>query len=155
MHTPQRRAPNRISRPLLGLSLAAGFVLGCGTGGLPAVIPTLSLDSPSNNSTVNLPVNKQIAINFSTNYTLKAPGSCAGQEHCGHVYVLVDSTACNLPGQPYNALAVASPVQADLSKCATATGSHTVTLELRNDDESIVNNLLSSPVTSAATITIQ
>ena len=143
-------------RALLGLSVAAGFLLGCGTGGIPAVIPTLSIDSPSNNSTVNLPANKQIAINFGTNYTLKAPGTCAGLEHCGHVYVLVDSTSCNLPNMAFNALAVASPVQADLSRCTTAaTGSHSVTLELRNDDASFVTNVLGSPVTASATITVQ
>jgi hypothetical protein len=140
---------------LLGLSLTAGFLLGCGTGGIPPVIATLSLDSPSNNSTVNLPVNKQIAINFSTNYTLKTPGTCTGLEHCGHVYVLVDSSSCNLPNLPYNALAVATPVQADLSKCATATGSHTVTLELHYDDDSVVKNVLGTPITSSAMITVQ
>ena len=113
------------------------------------------IDSPANNATVNLPANKQIAVNFSTNYTLKAKGACAGLEHCGHIYVLVDNTNCNQPKLPYNTIAVASPVQVDLGLCMVPTGTHTITLELHNDDESAVRSLVGSPVTDSVTINAQ
>jgi hypothetical protein len=67
---------------------------------------------------------------------LKAPGSCAGATNCGHIHVLVDGPACTPAGAPYNNDAEASPATAILSKCPTANGAHTATLEIHNDDHS-------------------
>ncbi len=153
-NTCSTKTPSRFARHLLGLCTVVSL-LACGSGGLPQVTPSVKIDSPTNGSTVNLPLNSQVAVNFETNYTLKAPGTCSGLSDCGHVYVLVDSTNCNQPGLPYNALGIASPVEADLSKCAQPKGPHTITLELHNDDDSPVLTLIGNPVTDAAMITAQ
>ena len=143
-------------RSLLGLGAVMGTLAGCGSsGGLPGITPVVSITSPTNNSAVNLPTDKQVAVNFTTNYTVKAPGTCAGQENCGHVYVLIDGTGCNASSLPYNTLASSSPTTADFSKCAMAAGQHVVTLELHHDDGTAVLNLLNNPVTSKVTITTQ
>ncbi|HRI52005.1 MAG TPA: hypothetical protein PLW65_17650 [Pseudomonadota bacterium] len=148
---------NTFSRHALHLGvLAAGLLSACGTGeGLPGIVPTMNISSPANNSTANLSANKQIAVNFTTNYTLQAPGTCGATANCGHVYLLVDNTACNSGSLAYNTLVIASPAQADLGKCATATGMHTITLQLRHDDGSPVLNLVNNPVVDTVTITAQ
>jgi hypothetical protein len=143
------------SRQLLRLVSLAGLLTACGSNSLPGVTPSVSISSPSDNSSVNLSAGKTIAINFDSNYTIRAPGKCAGADHCGHIYLLVDNSSCNLPNLAYNAVASASPVQADFSRCATPTGMHVVTLELRNDDGSPVFTLLNTPVTTAVTVTVQ
>ena len=145
-----------LSSHLLVLGVAAGMLSACGSsGGIPGIVPTLGITSPANNSTVNLSQDKLVPVNFDTNYTLKAPGSCAGLPNCGHIFLLVDSTSCNAPSLPYNNLVVASPSNADLSKCMMATGMHTIRLELRRDDGIPVVNLLGNPLTSEVTITAQ
>ena len=148
---------NTFSRHALHLGvLAAGLLSACGTGeGLPGIVPTMNISSPANNSTANLSANKQIAVNFTTNYILQAPGTCGATANCGHVYLLVDNTACNSGSLAYNTLVIASPAQADLGKCATATGMHTITLQLRHDDGSPVLNLVNNPVVDTVTITAQ
>jgi hypothetical protein len=136
------------------LGVLAAFLCACG-GGLPSVTPSVSISSPNNNATVSLPANRQVPVDFTSNYSLKAPGTCAGADNCGHVYVLIDSSACNPQGVAYNNLAVSSPTFADLSKCTMATGSHRITLELKHDDGTPVMNLTGSPVTDSRTITVQ
>jgi hypothetical protein len=145
------------SRQHLQLSVVLfGLLAACGSNaGLPSINPSISISSPTNNSSVNLPSNKQIALGFNTNYTVRAPGTCQGTENCGHVYVLVDNSSCNLSNLPYNNLASSSPSFADLSRCVTATGMHTVTVELRHDDGTIVSNLVGTAVTDKVTITAQ
>jgi hypothetical protein len=143
---------------LLKLSYLGAFVglVACGSNAaLPGVNPSLAIRSPANNSSVNLSSDKKIAIGFDTNYAIRAPGTCATQENCGHVYVLVDNSSCNTANQPYNVIALASPVEADLSRCATPTGMHTIMLELRYDNGSVVNNLVGNPVADKVTITTQ
>lgn len=146
--------PSRLLAPLVAF---AGLLTACGgsNGGLPGITPSVAISSPTNNSSVNLSADRKVAINFNTNYTLKAPNTCAGAANCGHIYVLVDSSNCNSPNLPYNTLATSSPVEADLSKCATPTGMHTITLELRHDDGTPVLTLFNNPVTARVTITAQ
>lgn len=140
----------------LQLGSLACFLGACGSsGGLPGVVPSVSITSPADNSTVNLSADKKVAINFETNYTLRAPGTCGTQDNCGHIYVMVDSSTCNAPNMVFNTIAVSSPVEADLSKCMTPTGMHTITLDLRHDNGTSVQNLLDNPVTSMVTITAQ
>jgi hypothetical protein len=151
----------RISSPkliiLAGVLLAgAAGLTACGSNAaLPGINPSLAIRAPADDSTVNLSAEGKIAIGFDTNYTIRAPGTCSGQNNCGHVYVLVDNSSCNSPNQPYNVLALASPVEADLRRCATPTGMHTITLELHHDAGAVVNNLVGSPVTDSVTITAQ
>jgi hypothetical protein len=143
------------TRSLLGLGMLVGTLGGCGNNSIPGIVPVVSITSPTNNSAVNLPADKQVAINFTTNYTLKAPGTCAGQDNCGHVYVLIDSTACNQSNLAYNTLATSTVTSADFSKCAMAPGQHIITLELHHDDATSVLDLLNNPVTSKVTVTTQ
>lgn len=147
---------NTLTRSLLLLGSFTGLVAGCGSsGGLPGITPSVAISSPINNSSVNLGITRQVAINFNTNYTIKAPGSCAGAENCGHIYVLIDSTNCNLPSMAYNTMASSSPTSADFSKCSTPTGQHTITLELRNDNGTAVLSAFGNPVTTQVTVTTQ
>lgn len=141
---------------VLQLGMLTCFIGACGdSGGLPGLAPSISITSPADNSTVNLSADKKIAINFETNYALRAPGTCGTQENCGHVYVLVDSSTCNAPNMVFNTVAISSPVEADLSKCMTPTGMHTITLELRHDNGTSVQNLINNPVQSMVTVTAQ
>jgi hypothetical protein len=144
------------SRSLLQLAGFAGLLTACGSsGGLPDVTPSVAISSPTNNSSVNLSLTRKVAVNFNTNYTVKAPGTCEGADNCGHLYVLIDNSSCNGVAMSYNTVASSSPVEADFSKCATATGMHTITLELRHDDGSAVLNLVNKPVTAQVTVTAQ
>jgi len=115
---------NTFSRHALHLGiLAAGLLSACGTGeGLPGIVPTLNISSPVKNSTANLSASKQIAVNFTTNYTLQAPGTCGATANCGHIYLLVDNTACNSGSLAYNALVIASPAQAELASARPPPG---------------------------------
>jgi hypothetical protein len=145
-----------LSRPLFLFSSLIGLLTACGSsGGLPGITPSVAIRSPANNSSVNLSADKKLAINFDTNYTIRAPGSCAGVENCGHLYLLVDNSSCNLPNQPYNVLVLSSPVEADFTRCATPTGMHTIVLELRHDNGSPVFSLFNTPVTDQVTVTVQ
>src|SRR5437868_117215 len=133
-------------------SVAAALLWACGS--TAPVIPTLNISSPAKNSTVDVS-NKMVAVNFDTNYTLRAPGQCGGQDTCGHVYLLVDGSACNQPNLPYNALALSSPVQADLGRCPMVSGMHTITLELHHDNGTVVQNLVGGAVRADVTFTAQ
>jgi len=141
---------------LLKLGCAAVLLAACGSpGGLPSITPGVNITSPGNNSTVNLSAEKKVAVNFTTNYVLKAPGTCGTIDNCGHVYVLIDNTNCNANNMVFNTLAVASPTEADFSKCAMATGMHSITLELHHDDGTLVRDLINNPVASKVTVTTQ
>ena len=136
------------------LLAVCGLLIACG-GGNPNVTPVIGIDSPAANSTVNVPASKKVAVTFSTNYTLRAVGGCGGMDTCGHAMLLVDSSNCNQPSLPYNALVVSSPAQADLGLCPMAPGTHTISLELRRDDSSVVKDLFGSAVTASVTINAQ
>jgi len=147
---------NTSSYPRFHRIAAIGLLTACGSNAaLPGINPSLVMSSPTANSTVNLSANRQVAINFNTNYKISAPGTCGNQPNCGHVYVLVDNANCNSANVPYNTLASASPTFADLSKCQTALGMHTILLQLRHNDGTQVNNLIGNAVTDQVTITAQ
>lgn len=136
----------------LGSLIVAG-ALGVGCGSITSATASLSITSPTNNSTVNVGTNNEIAVNFNTNYTLRAPGQCDSIQNCGHVWILVDSSTCNQKGQDYNTLAVSSPAEVNLGLCPTVAGTHTITAELLNDLNDPVNDALGNPATSSVTIT--
>lgn len=145
-----------IAPHLVKFGLVAGLLAGCGNpGGLPSITPSVNITSPANNSTVNLSANKLVAVNFTTNYMLKDPGTCGTIEYCGHVYVLIDNTSCNNTNMVFNKLGVSSPAEADFSKCAMPTGMHTISLELHHDDGTLVKDLINNPVVSKVTVTTQ
>lgn len=89
---------------------------------------------------------KTIALDFTAeNFTLKAPGSCAGASSCGHVHVKLDGDAGNAPEAPYNNALVtdsaAGAVHFGWLEYAgiEPSGRHIVTFELHNDDHSQVS----------------
>ncbi|HVU03288.1 MAG TPA: hypothetical protein VHE30_16120 [Polyangiaceae bacterium] len=104
---------------------------------------TLKMTDPADGETVGpsaeYPDYPDVPIAFTvTGFTLKAPGTCAGADKCGHVHLLVDGTACNdvASKAPYNNAGAKSPINAGLDYCPKIDGEHTVTLELHNDDHS-------------------
>lgn len=104
-------------------------------------VPSIAITSPTAGQTVTLgmDVNKSLPIAFTTqNFTLAAPGTSSCGAGCGHVNILIDGTACNAMGKAYNATGSASPLSALFGLCASAAGVHTVTLELHNNDDTLV-----------------
>jgi len=133
--------------PLLALALA------CGGSSSPAV-PTLAIGSMSATQTVGTDADKSVDVPFTlASFTLKDPGTCGSNTACGHLHVTIDGSACNATGSPYNNAATASPAVAKFAKCATATGSHVVTLLLQNDSHAPVNDAAGSPIKASITLT--
>ncbi len=115
----------------------------------PTPTPTLAITAPIAGAAV---ATETFDVAFmTTNFTLKAPGTCAGAASCGHVHLLVDGAACNADGAPYNNAGAASPIEADLGLCDTAAGAHAVKLELHHDDHSPV---LDGTTVVAATVNV-
>jgi hypothetical protein len=125
--------------------------------------PSVTITSPTNGDTVSIANSTDVPVTFSVeNFMLEAPGACgAVSTNCGHIHLLVDVTACNAPGMPYNSDfptvgSSTSPATATahLATCATATGMHTITIELHNDVHSLItiNNV---PVEDSVMITAQ
>lgn len=126
------------------LALGLGLLTGCEDWREPAPLPeptaapTLAITSPTDGATVTTAADgaRSVLIDFTTEgVTLEAPGTClATDSPCGHVRVTVDGDACNAAGDAFNSVAVASPAQAGLARCAAATGAHTIRLALAQDD---------------------
>ena len=117
--------------------------------------PSIKIDSPANNAQVTVSADEpDLPVTFTVEYfTLKAPGTCAGKDMCGHVHLLVDGSACNDTGSPYNAAGEASPIGAGLDYCPHIAGSHKITLELHNDDHSPVKDSNGKTISDSITIT--
>jgi hypothetical protein len=116
-------------------------------------VPSIAISSPTAGQTVTLgmDVNKSLPITFTTqNFTLASPGTSGCASGCGHVNILIDGTACNAMGKTYNATGSASPLSALFGLCASGTGVHTVTLELHNDDDTLVNGAAAATVNVTA-----
>jgi hypothetical protein len=140
----------------LGLLLLA-FCLGCGSSSPPAN-GTIQITMPLTGSTVTPSSTHQVQIMFTVaDFTLEAPGSCAGAANCGHVHITVDGALCNDPAAPgpYNNDGFVSPIPIKLDKCPMISGMHTVIAELHNDDHSTYKNQSGNPVTSTIVITAQ
>jgi len=102
------------------------------------VYPSISISSPSNDSTVTTAPDgdRTVAVAFEVDaITLRSPGTClTADAPCGHVRVSVDGGACSSVGDGFNSIAVASPAQARLVQCAAAAGVHAVRLVVTHDD---------------------
>jgi hypothetical protein len=145
----------RISPLILSSAAALAVAAGCST--TPTAFGgNIAIQSPTDNSAVNAPLDLKIPINFTTNFTLRALGTCDGQNGCGHVYLTIDGSACNKAGQSYNALALSSPTDVSFANCAAPFGQHTVTAGLRDDQGAAVTGTVTGdPVISTITITLQ
>jgi hypothetical protein len=130
---------------------AIALVAACGaSGGAPAV----TISSPMPNQMVTAAADKSIPIAFAlTNFVLMPAGTAGCNAGCGHIHVLVDGSACTPTGDPYNNDASSSPAKALLAKCPTATGSHTATLELHNNDHSALNDASGKVISTSVTFT--
>jgi len=137
-------------------ALALGFV-GCdyggsgsitggggGTGPAPtAGTPSINISGPEWGATITIAADNLVPVTFAvSNFTLKTPGTCAGDPACGHVHLLIDGTACNdtVAMKPYNNTGWASPINANFGLCAMPEGQHEVRLELHHDDHSPVKD---------------
>ena len=107
-----------------------------------AATPTIAISQPTQNATVTMAVGNTVPVMFGVmNFLLKAPGTCvAADGACGHVHLKVDGAACNDTAgmKPYNNAGFASPINANLAFCPMATGAHTISLELHNNDHTPV-----------------
>jgi hypothetical protein len=124
----------------------------------PPAEPSISISAPSNGATVTAgtDADKSVPLTFAVvDFTLKAPGTCAGAANCGHIHVLVDGAGCTPAGQPYDNAATSSPAVAKLASCPKVAGSHTASLELHNDDHSPVNGATGSVIAAQVTFTAQ
>ena len=134
---------NHDHSPLLnsaGKTVAASVTIKTVTGNDGAASISITSPSAGADEALGVDVNKSVAIEFATeNFTLAAPGTSGCGSGCGHVNLLIDGTACNATGSDYNATGSASPINALFGLCPTAAGDHTVTLELHNDDDSLVS----------------
>jgi hypothetical protein len=140
---------------LLAIAAAALLAVGCGSG-TPSVAPSISITSPSNNATSTLGTDAELSLPVTfttTNYLLMPANSAGCGVGCGHVDVLIDGSACNHSPSSHNNEGSASPVSALFASCPTAAGSHTVTLELHNNDDTAL--LDSSGKTVSASVSIQ
>jgi hypothetical protein len=142
-----------------GSSGSSGGSSGGSTGG---GAPTIAITAPADNATVTVgtDASKSVPVTLAvTNFTLMAIGSCANHhdDHCGHVHLLVDGTACNDPnaGGPYNNDATSDSAAVHLAPCPTATGAHTIVAELHHDDHSPVVDSSGATISSTIHVTAQ
>jgi hypothetical protein len=78
-----------------------------------------------------------------------------GAANCGHIHILIDGSACTPMGSPYNNdNTTGSPALAIVSNCPTATGAHTITLELHNDDHSPINGPNNMVISASVMVTV-
>lgn len=122
---------------------------------------TLTIDWPTNGSTVTLGSNpeKAIALLVSSNFLLKPAGQCGADPRCGHVHLKIDpdGDSCNQPAKAYNSMNsdFGGPmIAARLGYCPSPTGSHVIGVLLANDHHQpvLVNG---KPVTALVTIKAQ
>lgn len=128
------------------------------TTGASGSSPAIHITSPSDSSTVTLQpdANASVPIEFTVeNFTLMAPGSCAGAAGCGHVHLLIDDTACNQDGAPYNNAGAASPIEAHFAGCAVPSGAHSVTLELHDDGHALITDGAGLPAADTISVTTE
>lgn len=94
------------------------------------------LTSPLDEAVVTVPGNRLVPARFLvSDFTLRAPGQCAGPTNCGHARITVDGANCNATGQPYNAIATSTAgTDINLASCAGGVfGTKTVQVELVDD----------------------
>jgi hypothetical protein len=136
---------------LLGLLLCAA----CG-GSSSGSNATISITSPAASASVALGSDSQKTVTMIyavTSFDVKAPGSCGSEANCGHVHILIDGNACN-GSDIYNDSSYAVPdALAFFAKCATPTGSHTVTLELHDDVHNPVKDKNGNQVQTSVSFT--
>jgi hypothetical protein len=115
---------------------------------------------PTNGETVTLTKpDDNVPITFETpNFMLAAAGTCPANlkmtNNCGHIHTFIDGAACTPDGAYYNNDASASPANAIFSNCPMPNGSHTITMELHQDNHApVLLNGATTPPTATVMIT--
>jgi hypothetical protein len=150
------RWPALLLAPLALLPSACSSTTGAETidGG-----PAIAITSPLDGAEVSIATSTNVPVTFTVaGFTLEAPGGCGAiGDGCGHVIVLVDGAACDAQGQIFNSVfpfsgSADSPATAiaDLGRCPSAAGAHTITLALFRDDHTAVANGAAASVTVTA-----
>ncbi len=124
-----------LSAMLLSMSLSASAAC----GGDDHAPPTVTITSPSDRATVILGMTRESPVTVAlTGFTLKAPGSCAGAAHCGHIHLNINDMACNDPAMssPYNNASATTTIVAKYHLCPAGTmvGPHVLTIGLHDDN---------------------
>jgi hypothetical protein len=71
------------------------------------------------------------------------------------VHLLIDGSACNDPANNiYNNAGAASPIDAGFDYCPMISGSHTLKIELHNDDHSPVKDAGGTTISDSITVTV-
>ena len=148
------------SRTMLVSLFLTASVACASTASAPATTaPGITISSPTSGATVTAgaDADKSLPITFAvSNFTLAAPGKCAGAANCGHIHILVDGAACTPPSAPYNNAATSgTSAIAKLAACSKVAGSHTAALELHNDDHSPVKDASGATVQAQVQFTAQ
>jgi hypothetical protein len=137
----------------LFLCTAVAALSHCGNNNTPSA-SSVSITSPTAGMAITLMADKSFPVAFTTtNFVLMPPGSAGCNAGCGHVHLLIDGNACTPAGAPYNNDGNASPVPAKFSSCATATGAHTITIELHNNDHSAVMDSSGKTISASVMVT--
>lgn len=130
----------------------------------------VTITSPLNNATIDLPANGKMPVSWTTNLNFAPPFRCgdAGADggplaNCGHAHLTIDGTACNskrtgtdggVITNPFNAQFTSTPpANADFTWCqAPQAGPHTLVLELRQDTHAPLNPVVSSTINITVTV---
>jgi len=76
-----------------------------------------------------------------SNASLAEPRKCSGSAPCGHLVLLIDGVACGNP----NATSSGKKFRGNFGKCATASGTHQIVVQLVDDRGNVL--AASQPVT--------
>jgi len=141
---------------VVAVSIGAAACSSSSSGGAVGTVPTIATTT---SGSLTLDAAKHANVNYSvTNFTVQAPGTgcAASSNNCGHIHLLIDGTACNGPGAPYNIeVNGPSPAVAQFNLCGTPTGAHTLTMELHHDDHSAVKDANGNTVSVTSNVTTQ
>lgn len=145
-------ACKRLMTSILGMTVAGGLALGCG-GDTASVVPTVSIASPVGGTTVTFDAQQNAPVVFAIeNFTLKAAGAAGCGVGCGNVHLLIDGNDCNAAGNAYNNAGATSPIVAHFGTCPTPIGSHKLTLELHNGDDSPLLDAAGATISTSVSI---
>jgi hypothetical protein len=149
------RSPGRFA--LASLLFAAACGGGSGGGSNASVVIT----APASGASVTMGTDslKIVPVNFTlSNFTLMAPGHCAGAANCGHLHLVIDgyTSPCDpvsgIPPEKYNVeVTTGTTTSAQFASCGgTAAGLHTITLEVHDDAHGDVKDSNGNLIKSAA-----
>jgi hypothetical protein len=119
--------------------------------------PAVRILSPFDGSIIEhaSDADKTVPVKFDvTDLRLAPAGTCGKDPACGHVHLLVDGASCNAAGEHYNNSGTASPLSAKVARCLSATGRHTLTVQLHRDDHSPLNDPLGKHVAASTAVVV-